>query len=68
MVDERPGDDAVGELVATAPDLLRHAFAQAVATLIDHLPEGAARNVAVSECIAAHHRCVERLARMRRLH
>jgi hypothetical protein len=66
--DERDDVGGGADLVGSAyPDLLRAAFAQALGTLIDALPEGAMRNAAVAEMIAAHQRTAERLARRRRL-
>jgi hypothetical protein len=55
-----------GELVATvAADPLRAAFAAAMGVLMERLPAGYARDVALTEIIAAHERTEHALARRR---
>jgi hypothetical protein len=61
-------DKADGELVATViTDPLRSAFASAMSALIQALPAGYARDVALAEIIAAHERTEHALARRRTL-
>ena len=65
MMKER-NDAADGELVATVPaDPLRVAFARALGTIMETLPPGRARDIAVEQVIGAHQRTEELLARHR---
>jgi hypothetical protein len=60
---------AGGDLVGSAHcDVLRHAFASALGALIEALPPGVERDIAVAETIEAHMRAVATLAHRRRLH
>jgi hypothetical protein len=55
-----------GELVATVQvDPLRSAFASAMGALMERLPAGYARDVALTEIIAAHERTESAIARRR---
>ena len=59
-------DSADGELVATVTvDPLRAAFASAMGALIQALPAGYVRDVALAEIIAAHERTEHAIARRR---
>ena len=68
---EHEHDAADGELVATVTadpqHLLRSAFASAMGALIQALPAGYARDVALAEIIAAHERTEHAIARRRTL-
>jgi hypothetical protein len=54
-----------GAVESRPVDALDEAFGEAIATLMENLPEGFVRKVAVTEIIAAHARAQERIARRR---
>jgi hypothetical protein len=66
---ERPDDDDTPVLVGIArPDALRAAFASALGVLMEAIPPGVEREIAVTEMMEAHDRTVATLAHRRRLH
>ena len=63
---EHEHDNADGELVdVVVADPLRSAFAAAMGVLMERLPAGFVRDVALTEIIAAHERTEHALARRR---
>ena len=66
MMTKKRDDTADGELVAAFHDSLRLAFAAAMRALMEALPAGATRDIALSEIISAHER-TEQAMRLRRV-
>jgi hypothetical protein len=64
MMTEKRDDAADGELVATVTaDPITEAFAAAIGTVLDMLPESFARQTIVKENMAAHERTKQALVR-----
>jgi hypothetical protein len=67
MGEREDAEDALTEAIAGL-DPLRQAFGYAIASLVEHLPAGPLRDVAVAECLDAHQRATTVLRSIRRLH
>jgi len=66
MTQHEQDDGVAGELVATMPvDPLRAAFGAAMSALIQAMPPGTARDLALEQVMGAHQRTEELLARHR---